>query len=63
MKTEGAQKSSALQPTSAKYPKPCLKQNRGGLGNANNNSCGHLAKPNDLYWTYWTYTGITIEKG
>ena len=23
MKTEGAQKSSALQPTSAKYPKPC----------------------------------------
>ena len=23
MKTEGSQKSSALQPTSAKYPKPC----------------------------------------
>ena len=23
MKTEGAQKSSALHPTSAKYPKPC----------------------------------------
>ena len=26
MKTGGAQQSSALHPTSAKYPKPCLKQ-------------------------------------
>ena len=31
MKTEGSQKSSALQPTSAKYPKPCPRELGKGL--------------------------------